>query len=60
MRILSLDEAQVFEEVGEFPVHGSGTNVQWVFVMQSEEDAAKFPSVPNHWREILSTVNLER
>jgi len=38
---------------------GSGTNVQWVFVVQAEEDKGNFDSVPPTFSAILNAVNLE-
>ena len=38
---------------------GAGTNVQWVFVAQAEEDAKTLESVPTHSSTILNAVNLE-
>ena len=42
-----------------FQFLGSGTNVQWVFAVQTEEDAAKFPAVPDHWMNIFTGFNLQ-
>ena len=42
-----------------FKYVGSGTNVQWVFVVQDEEDARSFDCVPTHFATILKAVNLE-
>ena len=38
---------------------GSGTNVQWVFVVQVEEDTQTYDSVPTHFSTILNAVNWE-
>ena len=38
---------------------GSGTNVQWVFVVQAEDDKGNFDSVPPNFSAILNAVNLE-
>ena len=42
-----------------FQCIGSGTNVQWVFVVQDEEDATSFDCLPTHFASILNAVNLE-
>ena len=42
-----------------FQYTGSGTNVQWVFVVQGDEDKGNFESVPPHFPSILNAVNLE-
>ena len=52
-------EAYLPEEVSIVPVHGSDTNVQWVFVVQADEDKGNFESVPPHFQSILNAVNLE-
>ena len=48
-----------FPEEGDFLVHGSGSNVQWVFVVQDEEDAITFDCFPTRFATILNAVNLE-
>ena len=42
-----------------FQYTGSGPNVQWVFVVQADEDKGNFESVPPHFQSILNAVNLE-
>ena len=42
-----------------FKYTGSGTNEQWVFVVQAEEDKGNFDSVPPTFSAILNAVNLE-
>ena len=42
-----------------FQYVGSGTNMQWVYAVQTEEDAAKHPSVPRYFNGLLTEVNLE-
>ena len=37
----------------------TGTNVQWVFVVQAEDDKGNFDSVPPNFSAILNAVNLE-
>ena len=38
---------------------GVGTNVQWVFVVQAEDDKGNFDGVPSNFAAILNAVNLE-
>ena len=57
-----MEAACVFEEAsGVFlkKYTGSGTNEQWVFVVQAEEDKGNFDSVPPTFSAILNAVNLE-
>ena len=42
-----------------FQYVGSGTNMQWVCAVQTEEDTAKHPSVPRYFNGLLTGVNLE-
>ena len=42
-----------------FNYTGSGTNVQWVFVVQADEEKGNFDSVPSNFPSILNAVNLE-
>ena len=42
-----------------FNYTGSRTNVQWVFVVQGDEEKGNFESVPSHFPLILNAVNLE-
>ena len=38
---------------------GYGTNVQWVFCVQAEDDTENFPCVPAYWHGIVNAANLE-
>ena len=42
-----------------FSYTGCGTNVQWVFIVQADEDKGNFESVPSNFSAILNAVNLE-
>ena len=42
-----------------FQYFGSGTNVQWVFVVQDEEDRQTYDCVPPQFSTIINAVNLE-
>ena len=54
-----MEGAHFLQKMVTFQYMGSGTNVQWVFVVQDEEDATSFDCVPTHFATILNTVNLE-
>ena len=47
------------QEFVTFQFMGGGMNVQWVFAVQTEDDAVKFSSGPNYWMGVLHAVNLE-
>ena len=42
-----------------FQYMGQGTNMQWVYAVQTEEDRAVHPAVPNSFNGLISAVNLE-
>ena len=42
-----------------FQYVGSDTNMQWVYAVQTEEDAAKHPSVPRYFNGLFTGENLE-
>ena len=42
-----------------FSYTGCGTNVQWVFIVQADEEKGNFDSVPSNFSAILNAVNLE-
>ena len=42
-----------------FQYTGSGTNVQWVFVVQNGESKGNCESVPTHFQSILNAVNIK-
>ena len=42
-----------------FSYTGCGTNVQWVFIVQADEEKGNFESVPSNFSAILNAVNLE-
>ena len=42
-----------------FQYMGSGTNMQWVYCVSTEADAAKHPSVPQYFNGVITGVNLE-
>ena len=42
-----------------FSYTGCGTNVQWVFIVQADEEKGNFESVPSTFSAILNAVNLE-
>ena len=42
-----------------FQYMGSGSNMQWVYVVQAKADAQKIDTVPIYWNGILDGINLE-
>ena len=47
------------QEFVSFQYMGSGTNMQWVYCVQTEEDAAKHAEVPQYFNVLITGVNLE-
>ena len=42
-----------------FQYMGQGTNMQWVFAVQTDEDRAVHPAVPIYFNGLITAVNLE-
>ena len=48
-----------FKKFVSFQYMGSGTNMQWVYCVQTEADAAKRERVPQYFNGLITGVNLE-
>ena len=42
-----------------FQYMGQGTNMQWVYAVQTDEDRAVHPAVPPYFNGLITAVNLE-
>ena len=50
---------QFMQEFVTFRYMGQGTNMQWVYAVQTEQDRAVHPAVPSSFNSLVSAVNLE-
>ena len=50
---------QFLQEFVVFQYMGYGTNMQWVYCVQTEEDRAIHPAVPPYFNGLITGVNLE-
>ena len=50
---------QFLQEFVIFQYMGYGTNMQWVYCVQTDEDRALHPAVPNYFNGVITGVNLE-
>ena len=50
---------QFLQDFVVFQYMGYGTNMQWVYAIQTDEDRAVHPAVPNYFKGLIPAVNLE-
>ena len=50
---------QFLQDLVVFQYMGYGTNMQWVYAIQTDEDRAVHPAVPNYFNGLITAVNLE-
>jgi len=50
---------QFLQDFVVFQYMGYGTNMQWVYCVQTDEDRALHPAAPNYFNGVITGVNLE-
>ena len=50
---------QFMQDFVVFQYMGQGTNMQWVYAIQTDEDRAVHPAVPKYFNGLITAVNLE-
>ena len=58
-KVWRIRKHQFLQEFVIFQYMGYGTNMQWVYCVQTDEDRALHPAVPNYFNGVITGVNLE-